>query len=542
MNISFRCQKCDSKIRVADKAAGRVGNCPQCGSKVQVPGQQSPDQQPPVQKSDSEQKAPAKPGRGSKPVKASSAAVSKVAPASKGASESKPNKSKRAAPQVTAAIESEDFFARLISEGDAVESAQPRRKRRRSPTTSKVKSIDQVQGKDVPEKIMDGFSGPIDPVRKTLFYRFGVLLVAGFVLILPVLYLALIGVAGWGVYWHATENLGIASYGRGRARIFAILLYAGPIFAGSIGVLFMLKPLFARSVQQGGTASLNRSGQPLLFEFVDRICETVGSPRPFRIDVNFDVNASAGYGSGVLSLVKSDLVLTIGLPLVAGMSLKAFAGVLAHEFGHFGQGAAMRVSWVVRSINHWFARVVYERDEWDEWLTEMSEDTDFRIGWVFWIARMAVGIGRGILWCFMMLSHAVTCWLARQMEFDADRYETRLSGSPQFAETCFRLHCLGFGMHDFVRNYMVNAGSDSSSPNMIRNIVRHCDELSDIDKKQIRKRIKKGKTELLATHPSDSERIAAAEKEDAQGVFDSDLPAEALFRQFDQLCSRLMTI
>ena len=199
---------------------------------------------------------------------------------------------------------------------------------------------------------------------------------------------------------------------------------ASVIIAGSIAVLFMLKPLFARTVTHSGQVSLNRGGQPLLFEFVERICDTVHAPRPTRIDVNFDINASAGYAGGFSSLFRSDLVLTIGLPLVAGLSLQQFAGVLAHEFGHFSQGAGMRVSWVIRNVNMWFARVVYSRDAWDEWLVDASEETDFRIGWIFYIARLAVFLSRGVLWCFMMLSHAATCWLSRQMEYDADRYET----------------------------------------------------------------------------------------------------------------------
>lgn len=514
LKISFPCPHCESKIRVSAEAAGRSGRCPQCQEKIRVPKLKS--------------------NRSEAAGSSSSRAASK-----RRTSAPPPVSEERSDP--TSEDNEEDFFAGLVSEGEAVETPESKRKRRIATARTKVKAIKRVPKKDLREQIIGGFEGPIDRVRKTWLYRFGILFVACFVLILPVLYLALIAAAGWGVYWHATENTAIMTMGRGRARIFAVLMYLGPLVAGAIGVLFMLKPLFARTVRSGGIASLNRSGQPLLFEFVDRICETVGAPRPSRIDVDFDVNASASYGSGVLSLVKSDLVLTIGLPLVGGMSLKSFAGILAHEFGHFGQGGAMRVSWIVRSINHWFARVVYERDEWDEWLTEASEETDFRIGWIFWIARMAVGIGRGILWCFMMFSHGVTCWLARQMEFDADRYEVRLCGSKQFEKTCYRLHCLGFAMQDFFRNFMIRGGQPSSG-NLVRDVVRHCDELPEMDLKRIRKRINKSKTGLLDTHPADSERIAAAEKENAKGVFDSDLPAEALFREFDQLCNRLMMV
>lgn len=406
---------------------------------------------------------------------------------------------------------------------------------------AKVKAASKP-GKNVREQVNKSFSGSIEPVRKTMLYRVGVLMAACFVVVLPVLYVALIAFAGWGVYWHATENVEIASMGRGRARILAVMAYAAPIIAGSISVLFMIKPLLARSVHYGGQISLNRAGQPLLFEFVERICDAVNSPRPSRIDLTFDINASAGYGGGVLSVMKSDLVLTIGLPLVAGMSLQQFAGVLAHEFGHFSQGAAMRVSWVVRTINHWFARVVYTRDEWDEWLTEASEETDLRIGWIFYIARMAVFLSRGILWCFMMLSHAVTCWLARQMEFDADRYEARLAGSKTFEDTCFRLHWLGYGMQDYFRNHAVLPTSGKETGNPIRDFVMHCNTLSEHDEKRVRRRIKKAKTGLLDTHPADSERIENAMRENTTGVFQSDLPAEAVFQKFDMLCLGLMRI
>jgi len=37
----------------------------------------------------------------------------------------------------------------------------------------------------------------------------------------------------------------------------------------------------------------------------------------------------------------------------------------------------------------------------------------------------------------MYAGHAVSCFLLRQMEFDADRYEARgVSGSETFAQTC----------------------------------------------------------------------------------------------------------
>ncbi len=46
---------------------------------------------------------------------------------------------------------------------------------------------------------------------------------------------------------------------------------------------------------------------------------------------------------GLLSFLGHDLVLTLGLLLIAaGLTERELAGVIAHEFGHFRQGAGMR--------------------------------------------------------------------------------------------------------------------------------------------------------------------------------------------------------
>ncbi len=127
----------------------------------------------------------------------------------------------------------------------------------------------------------------------------------------------------------------------------------------------MLKPLFARPGKREKARVLDPEIEPLLFAFVDGVCTSVGAPRPNRIEVDCQVNASAHRDAGPLAVFSNELVLTIGLPLAAGLNMKQFAGVLAHEFGHFSQGAGMRLSFLIRAISFWFARVVYQRDRWD---------------------------------------------------------------------------------------------------------------------------------------------------------------------------------
>src|SRR4030095_4274354 len=105
--------------------------------------------------------------------------------------------------------------------------------------------------------------------------------------------------------------------------------------------------------------------------------------------------------------------LTIGLPLVTGLDMRQFCGVLAHEFGHFAQGAGMRLTYIIRYINFWFARVVYERDEWDVRLDQAAKESDFRIGIVLQTARGCVWLTRRILWALMHAGHAISCFMLR---------------------------------------------------------------------------------------------------------------------------------
>ena len=157
--------------------------------------------------------------------------------------------------------------------------------------------------------------------------------------LLPLVYIALVVAMAKLVWWHLTNDLSIFDHIHGRGAILALLVYLGPAIAGVIFVLFLIKPLFSRSEKAGKPFKVLEANEPELFAFVRKICELVGAPAPREVWLDCKVNASAGFRRGWLSFFGNDLVLTLGLPLVAGMTTRQVAGVLAHEFGHFAQGA-----------------------------------------------------------------------------------------------------------------------------------------------------------------------------------------------------------
>lgn len=363
---------------------------------------------------------------------------------------------------------------------------------------------------DIRTRVLGGFQGNVPQIPVGPLYHAGLAVVAFAMILLPVIYVGLIGLAAWAVRWHAVEHTGLLKAGR-----IGFFIYIAPLIGGGIMVLFMIKPIFAGRPKRERPLKLKPENEPLLFDFVRRICLAVGAPVPREIHVDSDVNASAGFRHGIWSMAGSDLVLTIGLPLAAGLTPRQFAGVLAHEFGHFAQGAGMRLSFVVRSINSWFARVVYERDAWDAHLSAWTGE----LGALVLLAHLFLWVSRRILWCLMIAGHAISCFLLRQMEFDADRYEAWLAGSDCFEATMRRITALG-ASHQIALGRLSDAWAEGRLADNLPAMVNATFQgLSPDVLKKIDKHIAETETGLMQTHPADKDRIANARRLGQPGLF-----------------------
>ncbi len=379
----------------------------------------------------------------------------------------------------------------------------------------------------------------IQPIRAGIFYRIGLLLVAITMLILPVIYLGMVAAVAYLIYLHAIHDVSVFTDIGVRT---AVIAYLGPLLIGLILLVFMLKPFFSRAGRDVSIPiTLRTDEEPDLFQFIYRLCVAVGAPPPRRVDITMDMNASASFMSGWRGMLGKRLVLTFGLPLAGGLSAREFAGVLAHEMGHFSQGSAMRLTWVIRSINFWFARIVYQRNAWDAQLASASHGGHYLIQLVALIARGAIWLTRRILWCLMRFGHGVSAMMLRQMEFNADQFEQRMVGVDAFISTSQRLALLNVAADVGFRD-LHNAWREQ----------RLCDDLPALIESRnfdmplhIREHVLEehvsGKAGWFDSHPSDAARIAAARRENATGLFTVDTPARTLFRNFTEL-SRVATL
>ena len=392
-------------------------------------------------------------------------------------------------------------------------------------------------------ELLANVNGVVSPARVLVFYRLGLFLVTLLMLALPLIYLGLTIAAAWGVWHYATHFAFLLASTRFGVHVYLLklVLYFSPIFAGVVLVFFMIKPLFARRAPRAQPLALNPAVEKTLFGLIARICTLVGAPLPNRIDLDCQLNASAGLRRGLLSLFSDDLVLTIGLPLVAGLNVGQLAGVLAHEFGHFTQGAGMRLSYIIRNINAWFARVVYERDAWDVMLEEWAIGAhDWRLSLIVSAARFAVFCSRQVLKLLMLTGHGVSCFLLRQMEYDADSYEIKLAGSATFESVLVRFHILGEALNRSYKSIRTSWNLNRRLPDDLpAYLVKQDQELPVETREQIENVLGLAKTGIFDTHPCDADRIRCARQMNEPGIFNSDLPAAALFSNFQILATQV---
>jgi Zn-dependent protease with chaperone function len=382
--------------------------------------------------------------------------------------------------------------------------------------------------------------------RPSAIYQIGMALVMVAMLILPAVYLALTLLAAFDVYYFAAHYFtAIWSWHIGFSKLaflLKVICSFTPLFVGSAVALFMIKPLFARRARQMQPLALDPAVEPRVYQLVQDVCSVVGAPSPRRIELNCELNASAHFDRGLRGFFVNHLILTLGMPLIAGLSQRELAGVVAHEFGHFRQGAGMRLTYVIRRVNIWFARVIYERDEWDEAIQSWANSEEWWIAFMVGCARFGVWVSRGILWLLMIVGHGISALLLREMEFDADRVEVRVAGSAAFEITMIKLAALGAVLADINREMVRMWRKQLQLPDNLPVLVEYrAAHLPEAERAKIENTVGLAKTGLLDTHPSTADRVRRARQLAESGMALRDERARELFDNFATI-SRLVTL
>lgn len=382
-----------------------------------------------------------------------------------------------------------------------------------------------------PAQIAAAFAAPVAAPPVAPLYLLALSLVAGAMFLLPIIYLALLAGLGYAIYWHLTTNRPGDSF-TPIVALFQLIIYLVPAAVGVLMLAFMVKPLIAPRAEEPDPLTLQRHIHPRIFEYIDALCRLMNAPIPSRIDIDEGVNASAGFRGGWWGMLTGRLVLTIGAPLIASMDLRTLTGVIAHEFGHFTQRLAMRLGWIVHRINFWLYRTAYERDAWDGYLEGWWRH---RFHWanIFLLpCRLGVWFTRLIFRGLLFVAHAISCYMARQMEYDADAWCCRVCGSATIApmfDQLLDLHAAESAILPSLSDRWRERRLPDNLPVLLASTSTGIDEGT---RNRTREAAEKHRSRFFETHPTNDKRIQAAATLADPGVFALDLPASALFEDF----------
>ena len=392
--------------------------------------------------------------------------------------------------------------------------------------------------KELMAQIDSAFQHEIEPVNTTGFYKMGLLLVTLVMLLLPVIYLFLVGVLGWGLFYHATHNYTVFENMPARA---AILVYVTPLVAGVILFYYMVRPLIPRLGNRPHPLyTITEENEPQVYRLIGHVCDSVGAPFPRRIDLIMEANASASFRRGFLSFLSGDdLVLSIGLPLLSSLSVQQLAGVLAHEMGHFSQGAGMRCSYIINRVNYWFVEAIYGGRSMNEKLADAAESTGGSFALLLMLTQLFIFLSRGVLYLLMMVGYFFSNFLSRQMEYDADLNQIRVSGSTSFESTMYSIVLLDAAFSNASMMSMLTRRFQILSNDLPNLVKSRGKSILRENKDELINSILEPNTRLFDTHPSPRDRIAHAKRQQEKGICKIKAPASSLFQNFNNLSVNL---
>lgn len=402
-------------------------------------------------------------------------------------------------------------------------------------TPSKAK-----QESPFPQTIQDFeaiFNEQFKQPKVSLSYKMGLLGVALLSLLTPTIYLGLIALVGWGtvsylfsaIEWVSTMNGVLAK----------IIVLTGPTIIGSILFLFLIKPLFAKRVKDWGF-DLQREDAPALFNLIDIMCKRINIKPPQEIRIDNSVNAAAGPENGITSLLRGKLRLYIGMPLLSGLSARQFVGVLAHEFGHFAQPGAMLTYQLINRVNHWLYDRAFTYDSWDDhiekWL--QSEYTPWFIDISVWFAKMVIKMTRFIFRQMYIFNYRMSQSMSRQMEYDADCYESIACGSDSFKEASLQLRKLSVAANK-VNEINHQAWYENKLLRDYANAISELgQQLSAEEIQHIEDQMHSLETNAWDSHPADTDRITHIEQRSDKGFFFHEGSATNFCKDFNNLSER----
>jgi Zn-dependent protease with chaperone function len=355
-------------------------------------------------------------------------------------------------------------------------------------------------------------------------YKIAVIAAALFLLAQFSILVALAGGLTWGLFAmvaNFAKSPGVCFWG--------IIVDAGTL-------LFLIKPFFFRppKLVTGHARVVHRDDEPLLYEFIEKLCNRINAPAPETIVLSLSPDASARMKSPLTGKME----LTLGLPLLSVFPLQVLMAVVAHELGHFRQRGAMRLSHLVFLVHGFINRVLYQRDTIDDFFRRSRQINNVYFIGAKLLIYVAVESMRGLLWMLLVSGSWLTFRVHRQMEFDADRFAAKLAGRIEMAKVLEAMEFVVIGARQAMEDAREAMQERALPDDMVRlavadalSMVRYKDELVE--------KLRNDRTRWDSDHPCLLDRLFNIADIQATGMLNITTPSNALLGDFRTVCRNL---
>lgn len=198
------------------------------------------------------------------------------------------------------------------------------------------------------------------------FHMLLLLVTCSVTLLLPLLYAGVVLGLGWIVAQTAFEGLGRLALAESRS--WRDLPFIPFTVVGAVTWLFMLRPLLPRPGQPRVALRVTPAGQPELFGLVREFCRHLRLEPPVEVWLDTTTGMRTGMRRSLAGVLRGEMVLTVGLPVVAALGTHEFAALLARTLALNAGGLGSGFAHLVHELDAWFFRALHERDPWEQGL------------------------------------------------------------------------------------------------------------------------------------------------------------------------------
>ena len=323
--------------------------------------------------------------------------------------------------------------------------------------------------------------------------------------------------------------------------LLGMLLQFGLLLVALLVMLLLLKPLLSLRLPSAPGLAIHPGNEPDLYAFVADICERIQAPVPSRILLDTTPTLVTRYDQGASAWLRGQVVLTLGVPLLATMNCSQLAALIAQAMNRYRGKYLPPLNSLLLAIQTWLQTALHQPDWLDRYLQRLQEQG--RLGEsVLAAVQWFLGLSRWPLWLWLYLSQWLAFRYVHRLVADSDKMALAFAGSEGYLRQMDQYRLMTYSHAKLMQGLEEKWQEGQRLPeNLVQMMVVLGHKYPATMAQQLRDRQQRQQRLQCNLIPSDNQRLARITHQKIQGSYGCLSPASTLFRHYGKL-TRGMTL